>query len=246
MAVAWGGNTSTLNAHFGTKQGLEDQHALHGAPLFVPHPITLTERGRDGESSLEWRQDGTSNAVLTPGGGRGGMGVGAVCATGEVFHTLRADGFDASEDGTGRGGGAIAFHANAQADQLPSASRDTSVSDALTCSQSAAVAFQQNTRDEVRLMNGDGAIAGALAGALAASPGTKQQKYVTATAMQVRRLTPTECERLQGFPDGYTAITYRGKLAADGPRYKALGNSMAVPVMAWIGRQIDIAESGLA
>lgn len=57
----------------------------------------------------------------------------------------------------------------------------------------------------------------------------------------VRRLTPTECERLQGFPDGHTAITVRGKPAADGPRYKALGNSMAVPVIAWIGRKIDIA-----
>ena len=57
--------------------------------------------------------------------------------------------------------------------------------------------------------------------------------------MQVRRLTPVECERLQGFKDGHTAITMRGKPAADGPRYKALGNSMAVPVMAWIGKQID-------
>ena len=56
--------------------------------------------------------------------------------------------------------------------------------------------------------------------------------------MAVRRLTPTECHRLQGFPDGYCAITYRGKPAADGPQYKALGNSMAVPVMAWIGKRI--------
>lgn len=54
----------------------------------------------------------------------------------------------------------------------------------------------------------------------------------------VRRLTPTECERLQGFPDGWTAITWKGKPAADGPRYKALGNSMAVPVMAHIGKRI--------
>jgi len=53
--------------------------------------------------------------------------------------------------------------------------------------------------------------------------------------MAVRRLTPRECERLQGFPDDYTAIPN----AADGPRYKALGNSMAVPVMAWIGKRID-------
>lgn len=57
--------------------------------------------------------------------------------------------------------------------------------------------------------------------------------------MAVRRLTPRECERLQGFPDDYTAITYRGKPAADGPRYKALGNSMAVPVMRWIGERIE-------
>jgi DNA (cytosine-5)-methyltransferase 1 len=57
-------------------------------------------------------------------------------------------------------------------------------------------------------------------------------------AMTVRRLTPRECERLQGFPDDYTLIPYRGKPAADGPRYKALGNSMAVPVMRWIGERI--------
>ena len=65
-----------------------------------------------------------------------------------------------------------------------------------------------------------------------------------ATAMQVRRLTPTECERLQGFPDGYTNIPWRKKPEApDGPRYKSLGNSMAVPCMAWIGRRIDEVET---
>jgi DNA (cytosine-5)-methyltransferase 1 len=142
----------------------------------VVEPYTLAIRGREGGATLEARQDGVSNAILTPTGGRSGVGVGAVavCATGEVFHTLQADGFDASEDGTGRGGGAV-----------------------------------------------------------------------VQAGLQVRRLTPTECERLQGFPDGHTLIPYRGKPAADGPRYKSLGNSMAVPVMAWIGRQIEIAESGL-
>ncbi|WP_149425205.1 DNA cytosine methyltransferase [Oryzomicrobium terrae] len=62
------------------------------------------------------------------------------------------------------------------------------------------------------------------------------------TGTQVRRLIPTECERLQGFPDGYTAIPWRNKPAdecPDGPRYKALGNSMAVPCMRWIGRRIQ-------
>jgi DNA (cytosine-5)-methyltransferase 1 len=56
--------------------------------------------------------------------------------------------------------------------------------------------------------------------------------------MVVRRLTPKEHERLQGFPDAYTLIEYRGKVAFNGPRYKILGNSMAVPVMRWIGQRI--------
>ena len=55
----------------------------------------------------------------------------------------------------------------------------------------------------------------------------------------IRQLTPRECERLQGFPDDYTLIPYRGKLAVDGPRYHALGNSWAVPVVRWIGSRID-------
>lgn len=55
----------------------------------------------------------------------------------------------------------------------------------------------------------------------------------------VRRLTPTECERLQAFPDNYTLIPVRGKPAADGPRYKALGNSMAVNAMRWLGKRIS-------
>ena len=111
-----------------------------------------------------------------------------------------------------------------------------------------SVCFTQNTRDEVRLLNGDGS----LVGALAASPGAKQQNYVCyaddETPMviydgllwTVRRLMPVECERLQGFHDGWTDIPWHGKdHAPDGPRYKALGNSMAVPVMRWIGERIE-------
>ena len=67
------------------------------------------------------------------------------------------------------------------------------------------------------------------------------ETFCTHGGSGVRRLTPTECERLQGFPDGYTQVPYRGKPMADGPRYKMLGNSMAVPCMAWIGRRIDAA-----
>jgi len=63
-----------------------------------------------------------------------------------------------------------------------------------------------------------------------------------ATALTVRRLTPRECERLQGFPDDYTAVSYRGKASADGLRYRALGNSMAVPCMRWLGERIEMVD----
>jgi DNA (cytosine-5)-methyltransferase 1 len=72
---------------------------------------------------------------------------------------------------------------------------------------------------------------------------TKADQHGVAQSMAVRRLTPTECERLQGFPDSYTDIKSKNKPTPDGPRYKALGNSMAVPVMAWIGQRIEQVEA---
>lgn len=70
-----------------------------------------------------------------------------------------------------------------------------------------------------------------------AASGGSSRSYV-ATEVAVRRLTPRECERLQGFEDDYTLVPWRGALAPDGPRYRALGNSMAVPVMRWIGARM--------
>lgn len=70
----------------------------------------------------------------------------------------------------------------------------------------------------------------------------RTQTQAVAQANAVRRLTPRECERLQGFPDDFTLVPHRSKPAADGPRYKALGNSMAVPVMRWIGERIQMVE----
>ncbi len=70
------------------------------------------------------------------------------------------------------------------------------------------------------------------------------EQPVQVHAMQVRRLTPTECCRLQGFPDDHCDIVYRKKPAADGPKYRALGNSMAVPCMAWLGWRIHKATGG--
>jgi DNA (cytosine-5)-methyltransferase 1 len=72
---------------------------------------------------------------------------------------------------------------------------------------------------------------------------THGHEPVVMQSMAVRRLTPVECERLQGFPDSYTDIKSKNKPTPDGPRYKALGNSMAVPVMAWIGQRIEQVEA---
>ena len=182
----------------------------------------------------------------------------------------------------------IGFHHNAQACQLPTGARDTSISDSLTTSQNAAVALGFEPRyyardnktggapaDTVALTAsaskaGDSAphvatisgfdvqnvaltgdVCGTLMGeaqkkagqtgqAVAFSEVTQQVAAVHAATMAVRRLTPRECERLQGLPDDWTAITYRGKPAADGLRYKALGNSMAVNVMRFIGERIAL------
>ena len=126
------------------------------------------------------------------------------------------------------------------------------------------VAFAANQRGEVRLQGGDGDVVGAtpatqsgkqvqgvcqygdVAGAITArndgSPCPDRGPSVVAQGYAVRRLTPRECERLQGLPDDWTKVPYRGKPAEecpDTPRYKAIGNSMAVPVMRWIGERIQ-------
>ncbi|MEL7087636.1 MAG: DNA cytosine methyltransferase [Planctomycetota bacterium] len=101
------------------------------------------------------------------------------------------------------------------------------------------LAFHENQRAEITLNE--------TAGALGVGGGKPGQGYPAAFIGQaVRRLTPRECERLQGFPDDYTAIPWRGKPASecpDGPRYKALGNSWAVPVVRWIGERISAAAA---
>ena len=102
----------------------------------------------------------------------------------------------------------------------------------------AIVAFAENQRSELREADS--------VPALGRGGGKPGQGYpAVREGLSVRRLTPTECERLQGFPDGFTQIPYRNKPAEncpDGPRYKALGNSMAVPVMRWIGERIQAVE----
>jgi DNA (cytosine-5)-methyltransferase 1 len=98
------------------------------------------------------------------------------------------------------------------------------------------MAVHENQRGEITIKE--------TTGALNSGGGKPDQGYPAVLTNSVRRLTPKECERLQGFPDSYTEIPWRkGEACPDGPRYKVLGNSMAVPVMAWIGRRITEAEA---
>jgi DNA (cytosine-5)-methyltransferase 1 len=128
-----------------------------------------------------------------------------------IAHTLRGDGFDASEDGTGRGTPIvpIAFNWTDSSGINPSETVPTlRVGTGLDIPSGPAIAYQSHNNN------------------------------VGVPLVKIRRLTPLECERLQGFPDHYTNIIYRGKPASDGPRYKSIGNSMPVPVMRWIGERL--------
>lgn len=78
---------------------------------------------------------------------------------------------------------------------------------------------------------------------IAGTVDTVKPERIAGPSIGVRRLTPRECERLQGFPDDWTLIPYRGGMAKDGPRYKAIGNSMAVPVVRWICRRIQAVDA---
>ncbi|ELH6536665.1 Dam family site-specific DNA-(adenine-N6)-methyltransferase [Salmonella enterica] len=228
----------------------------------------------------------------------------AQCANGDVSHTLKGEGFDGSEDGTGRGVPVVAFGGGNTSGNIDVAAcltakgqridfevetfavhgtqdPDTNRELAHTLGrnngqENACIAFsyKDNGADAtsdlsptIRAGNYDKSHANsgqppAIACAFKAGQGAKaggigfaEEQSPTLTSassgsnlvpavmrgFQVRRLTPVECERLQGFPDNHTLISWRGKDAADcpdGQRYKAIGNSMAVPVMRWIGERI--------
>lgn len=125
-------------------------------------------------------------------------------------------------------------------DTQPNSMVDSDICGALSATMHKdppVVGFAANQRGEVRLQGGDGSVVGTI-------PASRSGKQVQGVAQDyaVRRLTPRECERLQGFPDDWTKVPYRGKPAdecPDTPRYKAIGNSMAVPVMRWIGKRIQ-------
>ena len=212
----------TLNAHFGEKQGLEDQHIRGGQGCSFPQLSMCLNAGAMGRCDAE-----TETLIPTIG-----------CGFDEgIAHSLRAESFDASEDGTGRGTPLVpvAFHPT----QDPISSPDGNTH-ALGCGSKggqASVAVAVSLRG--RNGGGTAELGGDIQNALRASQGGGDKPHVL-QSMAVRRLTVVECSRLQGFPDDYLlSVTWRGKCPPpDGPMYKALGNSMAVPVMRWIGQRI--------
>ena len=158
-----------------------------------------------------------------------------------VAHALRAEGFDASKDGTGRGTPLVPMAFDAKQSEVCIYGDRAAPIDTQSHSQAVAYSIMpMNSGKDYKARETEVSqpiMAGGPVG------GNQGGDYVAAAA--VRRLTPTECERLQGFPDNWTRIPYRGKDAdacPDGPRYKALGNSMAVNVMRWIGQRIDAVE----
>lgn len=146
-----------------------------------------------------------------------------------IAHALRGEGHDASEDGTGRGTPliSVAYRTSPNCGVWDTGDRIDAPTSGTDRTQHL-IGFQ---------VSQSGVRSADTHATLDANNGSRRHNGAM-TAQGVRRLMPIECERLMGFPDGYTAIIHRGRPAADGPRYKALGNSMAVPVMRWIGSRI--------
>jgi len=238
---------------------LFERHSLQG------HPAPRREAGQEVAGSLTSRASaGTDEACagyLQP----------VIASTGEISQCLNAGGMGRQDYETETLSATMAFEWQRGATQNLEILNN--VSPALIKSQTLAVTFSakdygadaSDVAPTLRAMghagshaNGGGQVAvavslrgrdgggtaelgGELANALRASQGGGDKPHVLQTA--VRRLTPVECERLQGFPDNWTLVPHRGKPAADGPRYKAIGNSMAVPVMRWIGERIAAVEA---
>jgi DNA (cytosine-5)-methyltransferase 1 len=206
------------------------------------------------------RVTGTISA-RTKGGG--GLGTDFDLDGGCVAHSLRADGFDASEDGTGRGtplvtapitGNPYGDHESRETILVPEVAwalqeRDSKGAD----SKGADSSTKDGHLIPVAFDCKRGSEAGEVSPTLRSMTHDKTHQngggqVAVQHALSVRRLVPEECEKLQGFSPGYTKIPWAGRPAEkcpDGPRYKALGNSMAVPVIHWISRRIQIVHEGV-
>jgi DNA (cytosine-5)-methyltransferase 1 len=207
---------------------------------------SLAIRGRDGTPQIELG-DEVANAILTPNGGRAGIGVGAALIeanSGDVGYCLTASA-QQSLDAETETLVAVAFDCKGTEVQFTTDGSDPTLRSMghnhshQNAGGHAAIAIQERAISE----NTDAGPQGkgwqeGHAYTLEARP----KPQVVGIASAVRRLTPVECERLQGFPDGWTQVPYRNKPAADGPRYKAIGNSWATNCAEWIGERIAIVD----
>ncbi len=190
-------------------------------------PLLLERESLSGDSapSREAREEPAKTPTSSTGGGGANVNRELVAKTLTTGCGTRLD----SETDTF----VTAFPSNANADAMGATGNN--VSPTMQAQGDApAVAFSENQRGDL--------YESSVTQSLSRGGGKPGQGYQAVRSnMSVRRLTPIECERLQGFPDNFTRIPYRNKPAEncpDGPRYKALGNSMAVPVMRWIGERI--------
>jgi len=247
--------SSTLNASFGTKLGLENQHINADCPMFVPTKAFY-------ESSLAQYKEADVGGTLKASGG-------VLSGGSETFLAQPAYGIPGNWIGRKpeNGGNAtepmydvapcltkadqhgvaqpIAYNISPGKGALK---EDIHVTDA-----DATKTLDASASNPAMHQGGTAILQSVVAPTLTAandpsrspqsSEVTQQVYSVYQSSMAVRRLTPKECERLQGFPDSYTDIKSKNKPTPDGPRYKALGNSMAVPVMAWIGQRIEQVEA---
>jgi DNA (cytosine-5)-methyltransferase 1 len=204
------------------------------AVLFERHSVSGHPAPRRGEG----QRPAPTLSARTQGGG--GLGTDFDCDGGLVAATLDAS-YGRLQGASGQDANhghshlvPVAFGWQNSAAQGDSASE--SVTPTLDKSKTPAVAV------------GADCFNGRLTGDVASTMGTRGSSINSSgptllSAMQVRRLTPTECEALQGFARNYTLVPFRGKPASDGPRYKALGNSWAVPCARWIGERIQQVEA---
>ena len=164
-----------------------------------------------------------------------------------IAHSLRGEVFDASEDGTGRGTPLVPVYSLALRGRDGGATAE--LGDDLAFSLRASSGGGDKPHVLAFTCKDHGADAGEIAPTLrsmghdASHANGGGQVALLTPSMAVRRLTPTECARLQGFSDDHLSILHRRKPAADGPKYKALGNSWATPCIAWIGDQIQAAHT---
>jgi len=215
--------TEDLIPAYDTKQGLENQHINAGCPMFVPSTVQTLRTRRPGEGGMSADHEhlipAVSPALNTCSGANHAPDTKAYLVQPIAYNITFCDANGTRAD---RPNGGLYVNETDVTSTLTKAGIGTNV---------AQPTIVHGTQDPC------------VSDIAFAQGRNNGGENVMVQHMAVRRLTPTECERLQGFPDNYTDIKSKNKPTPDGPRYKALGNSMAVPVMAWIGQRIQEVEA---